>query len=167
MSTLVYVVCTRPYAEKVVGGFISTIQAALSQVDGTFFLDYESARKASMALNRRDSTEKPCWWVYPTLIDVNPACADCGGAMAHHDDPDEHSLCKEFKLPKLAEQTAEITKDGSRRKTFDEHECNKDAYGSVMRNMGGTGAPHPWELTLDAEFTEIMFCPFCGKKLPV
>lgn len=57
---------------------------------------------------------------------------------------------------------------------FDVHECEPDCktrkaknrYGDVARNMGGTGAPHPWELTLDVESTQIDYCPWCGERLP-
>ena len=98
MSTpfMVYVVCTRPYAEKVVGGGIGS--RGQVPCDGTFYLDYESARDAANWLNARDSAAGTTWWHYPALLTVNPACSACGGSMAHHDDPDEHSVCKEFKF---------------------------------------------------------------------
>ena len=82
VPSMVYVVCCRPYPEKVVGGAIFTNGPRFTRCDGTFFMDYEGARGVAMTLNRRDGPGNPCWMVYPALISVNPACADCGGAMA-------------------------------------------------------------------------------------
>ena len=51
---------------------------------------------------------------------------------------------------------------------FAHHFCppGEKEYGEVSRNLGGE-APHAWTLWLDAESTDITYCPFCGERLPM
>jgi ribosomal protein S27AE len=83
-------------------------------------------------------------------------CAQCGRGSAAADHEPLRRTCKACE-----------TYDYDSATQFDTHNCknSKEQYGDVQRNMGGTGAPHPWMLWLDAECTEITYCPFCSLRL--
>jgi len=65
----IYVVATRPFAEKVAGGCVSASSFPSDQSDGTFWLDQESAEIVAENLN--EDYGDGVWKVYPAQITID------------------------------------------------------------------------------------------------
>ena len=103
----VWVVSCRPFVEKIIGGFVETPDGIdlTMPVDGTFFLDQESAEKLAQELSK--TYGKGVWSAHPAFLNIQKTKSEpiekCGKvgctrpAIGHAHGSLRYSTCDEHR----------------------------------------------------------------------